>query len=146
MRISTCLLSAALALTVLGPGCAGPEQKFGRGLNNITEFVRMGELRRSMEQTAIFESPEVGYTRGFVEGLNRSIARTAIGAFEIVTFPIPRYGPHFTNYLSPNPVFPDSYRPGLIADPTFQPDAYVGFSGGEVAPFVPGSRFRIFDN
>jgi hypothetical protein len=41
---------------------------------------------------------------------------------------------------------PDSYRPGLISDSLFDTDAYTGFGGGEVAPGIPGSRFRVFDN
>jgi hypothetical protein len=28
----------------------------------------------------------------------------------------------------------------------FDTDTYMGFSGGDVAPFIPGSRFRVFDN
>lgn len=137
---SSVLVLAAAA--VFGAGCAGPEQKMGRGLNNVTEFARLGELRRSIEQTAIWESPEEGYTTGFLRGLNRSLARTAVGAYEIVTFPIPPYGPVF---LPENPVYPDSYQPKLLADPTFSTDTALGFSGGDVVPFVPGSRFRIFD-
>ena len=140
-----CLLSAAIGLSLLVSGCSGPEQKLGRGLNNATEFARMGELRRSVEQTALWDGPEVGYTTGFVRGLNRSVARTLLGVYEVATFPIPSYDPACTNYLSPNPVFPDSYRPGLLADPLFGPDSYVGFAGGDVAPMIPGSRFRIFD-
>jgi len=27
-----------------------------------------------------------------------------------------------------------------------QPDTALGFSGGDLAPMIPGSRFRIFDN
>jgi hypothetical protein len=27
----------------------------------------------------------------------------------------------------------------------FATDTNLGFSGGDVAPFIPGSRFRIFD-
>ena len=114
----------------------------GRGLNNVTELARMGEIRRSMEQTAIWENTEQAYTTGFLRGLNRSLARTAVGAYEIVTFPLPPYDPVF---LPENPVWPDSYRPNLIADPTFSPDTALGFSGGDVVPFLPGSRFRIFD-
>ncbi len=102
----------------------------------------MGEIRRSMEQTGIWEGPQMAYTTGFVRGFNRSLARTAVGAFEIVTFPFPPFDPIF---LPEQPVFPDSYAPGLIADPTFGPDAALGFSGGDIAPMIPGSRFRVFD-
>ena len=135
---------AALSVLAAGlfAGCAGPEQKLGRGINNVTEFARMGEIRRSVEQTAIWESTDQAYTTGFIRGVNRSLARTAVGAFEIVSFPFPPFDPIF---LPSDPVYPDSYRPSLIADPTFGADANLGFSGGDIAPMVPGSRFRVFD-
>ena len=50
------LLCASLALAGIFCGCAGPERKFGRGMNNLTEFVRGGEIRRSMEQSALWDS------------------------------------------------------------------------------------------
>jgi hypothetical protein len=50
-------------------GCAGPEQKFGRGMSNTFEIVRMGELRRSVEQTAIFDSPTHRLHHRFIHGL-----------------------------------------------------------------------------
>jgi putative exosortase-associated protein (TIGR04073 family) len=138
------LLTVAAALFAVG--CAGPEDKLGRGISNSFEAVRLGELRRSVEQTAVFDSPSAGYTTGFIRGLDRSIARTGIGLYEVVTFPIPPYHPIATKYLTPGPAIPDSYKPGLAADPLFETDTYAGFSGGEVAPFIPGSRFRVFDN
>ena len=138
-------LTAALA-ALFAAGCASQEQKLGRGLDNTYEVVRLGELRRSVEQTAIFDSPDQGYTTGFIRGLDRSVARTGIGLYEVITFPFPPYGPVATKYLSVNPVQPESYTPKLIADPLFKTDTYSGFSGGDVAPFVPGSRFSIFDN
>jgi len=164
MRIALSLLAliAVLAFT----GCAGPERKFGRGMNNVTEIVRGGELRRSTEQTALWEGPEASYTVGFIRGLNRTVARTAIGAYEVITAPFPPYGPLLTstNRLYPDysirnssfpwggmvlpedPVFPDNYRPTLLADSLFATDTSLGFSGGDVAPMVPGSRFHIYDN
>lgn len=138
------ILSVA-AVALLITGCAGPEKKFSRGLSNVTEVARLGEWRRSIEQTAIFYSPEEGYTRGFMTGLNKTIARTGLGVYEIVTFPIPSYDPIWTNYLAANPVYPASYHPSLVAGPLFETDTSVGFSGGDIAPFVPGSRFHIFD-
>ena len=140
-------ITSALALAgvaMLGTGCAGPEKKLGRGINNVTEFTRFGEIRRSMEQTAIWEGADTAYTTGFIRGFNRSVARTAVGAFEVITFPIPTpdYDPLF---FPSDPVYPDSYTPALIADGTFGPDAALGFSGGDIAPMIPGSRFRVFD-
>ena len=164
MRNSVYLL--VLILTLALTGCAGPERKFGRGMNNFTEIVRMGEIRRSVEQTALWEGPEASYTVGVVRGINRTVTRTAIGAYELVTAPFPPYGPLLTstNRLYPDysirnssfpwggmvlpedPVFPDNYRPTLMSDSLFSTDTSLGFSGGDVAPMVPGSRFHIFDN
>jgi putative exosortase-associated protein (TIGR04073 family) len=139
-------LLAGIALTaVLASGCAGPENKFGRGMSNMFEIVRMGDMRRTVEQTALIHSPETAYSSGFISGMNRSLARTGIGIYEIVTFPIPPYHPVATDYLTPNPVYPDNYKPTLVEDSMFATDTNLGFSGGDVAPWLPGSRFRIFD-
>lgn len=137
--ISLLLAVGALALT----GCVGAERKLGRGVNNFTEFARLGEIRRSMEQTALFEGPDIAYSTGFIHGFHRSLGRTGIGLYEMLTFPFPSYDPKF---LPVNPVYPTSHKPNLIADQIFSPDTSLGFGGGDVAPFVPGSRFRIFDN
>ena len=145
MRKTLPLLALLVVAVALTSGCANVEKKFGRGMANLIEPLRLGEIRRSMEQTALFEGPEVAYTGGFITGLNRTLARTGIGIYEVVTAPIPPYGPVATDYLTPNPVFPDSYQPSLIEGSTFATDANLGFSGGDVMPFVPGSRFRIFD-
>jgi len=139
---SGCVLAGVAVLGLGASGCAGPEQKLGRGLNNVTEFARMGEIRRSMEQTGVWEGSDKVYTTGFIRGFNRSVARTAVGLYEVVTFPFPSYDPVF---FPENPVYPDSYTPNLLADPAFSPDSALGFSGGDVAPMIPGSRFRIFD-
>src|ERR1044071_7228247 len=143
---NTLTLLAGLALTgVLASGCANVEQKFGRGLSNTYEIVRGGEFRRTVEQTALFDSPDAAYTVGAVRGFNRTLARTGIGIYEIITAPFPPYGPVCTDHFSPGPVYPDNYEPGLLADSMFDTATYVGFSGAAVAPWVPGSLFRIFD-
>ncbi len=136
---------AALVVVVLSSGCANVEQKFSRGVSNMTEFARLGEIRRSMEQTALFDEPGHHYTLGFVRGFNKSLVRTGVGAYEVVTAPIPPYDPVLTDYITPSPVYPDNYTPGIIAGSTFETDTHMGFSGGDVAPFIPGSRFKVFD-
>jgi putative exosortase-associated protein (TIGR04073 family) len=141
----TLLLLSGLAVVMLASGCANTERKFGRGMSNIIEPIRLGELRRSMEQTALFDGPDAGYATGFIKGLNRTIVRTGVGVYEIVTAPIPPYDPVLTDYLAPGPVYPDSYKPTLVEDSTFATDTNLGYSGGDVMPIVPGSRFRIFD-
>ena len=168
MRISFPILVSAATVALLTVGCAGPERKLGRGLSNITEFARMGELRRSVEQTALWDGTEAAYTTGFIRGFNRSMARTAVGAFEVLTFPIPT--PTYDAMLTPkgrlwpdhsirtykgtygglalpeDPVYPDNFKPGFIEGPLRDTDTNLGFTGGEVCPYVPGSRFRIFND
>jgi len=133
-------------MALLFSGCAKPEEKLGRGFSNSVELLRMGEIRRSVEQTSLFEGPQAAYTTGVVRGFNKSLVRTGVGLFEIVTFPLPPYKQVFPNYLAPGPVYPDSYRPGMISQSVMETDTHIGFSGGDVAPMIPGSRFRVFDN
>ena len=157
------LVAAALAL--FAAGCNGPEQKLGRGLSNTYELVRWGELRRSVEHATVEPLPGYGYY-GLIHGFDRSLQRAGIGIFEVATFPLPTptYGPPsywymdplknpvdlqsvFTEKLfQPDPVFPSSYKPGLLSDSLFDTDTYTGFSGGDVAPWIPGSRFSVFQN
>ena len=106
-------------LALVAAGCAGPEHKFGRGINNITEFPRGGEIRRSMEQSALFRSPDMAYTSGFIHGFNRSVARTFVGAYEIITAPFPPYDPVI---FPVNPVYPDNYKPKTLSDSIFSTD------------------------
>ena len=149
MRNTVCLLAVLLIAGTFGSGCANygsnVERKFGRGMANSAEIFRGGEFRRTVEQTAIFNGPEAGYTVGFIRGINRSLARTGIGVFELVTAPIPPFDPVMTDKFAPGPVYPDNYTPALVADSMFATDTYAGFSGGDVLPIVPGSRFRIFE-
>jgi len=135
------------------------ERKLGRGINNMMEFARGGEIRHTMEQSAIFDGPDTAYSTGFIRGFNRTVARTFIGLSEVVTAPIPPYDPYFfpdtwfwdsSNRLkaepfTETPTYPSNYRPGIFADSTFSTDRAVGFSGGEIAPMIMGSRFRVFD-
>ena len=146
MRNALTFLGVVSLTALFTAGCEGPEQKLGRVINNVTEIARGGELRRSVEQTAVLESPDVGYTTGFIRGIDRTVARTGIGVYEVVTFPLPPYHPIFTRHFTPNPVYPDNFTPGLISDPMFDTDTYAGFSGGDVMPLVPNSRFHVFDN
>ncbi len=123
-------------------GCVGGERKLGRGLTNLTEPLRMGELRRAMEQDAIWKSPEEGISTGLIHGLSNTAKRTLVGVFEVATFPLPSYEP----VLEPEfGQYPDNYRPNLLSDSAFATDGALGFSGGDIAPFLPGSRFRVFD-
>jgi putative exosortase-associated protein (TIGR04073 family) len=160
MRSALSLLAVVgiIALT----GCAGPENKFGRGVNNMTEIVRLGDMNRSVEQTMLWDGPSQLPT-GIARGFTRTVTRTGIGVYEVITFPLPPYGPLLTPksrlYPDPSmrtrkypwgglelpehPVFPDAYQPGYPAGPLFETDESMGFSGGDIAPSFPGSKFRI---
>ncbi|MEW6306926.1 MAG: exosortase system-associated protein, TIGR04073 family [Verrucomicrobiota bacterium] len=152
-------------------GCSGPAYKLGRGINNTMEFTRLGELRRSMEQTALWDGPDAAYTTGFIKGFNRSVVRTVLGLAEVVTFPIPTptYEPIYRtsdypglddvyiggplqkkqywsfDFMTKNPPYPTNFKPGILADTIWATDTSLGFAAGDIAPFVPGSRFHVFD-
>ena len=138
------LLGVAACVALLSTGCAGPEKKLGRGLTNMGEVVRWGDMRRTMEQNAVFRGTQAGSPHGLVSGFNKSITRIGVGVYEVVTFPIPSYDPVLTHYIAPTPQYPDSFKPGLPDDPMYHTDTALGFAGGEIAPMVPGSRFAVF--
>jgi len=169
MRRFNCLSFLAIAALVLLTGCSGPSYKLGRGLNNVSELMRMGEVRRSIEQASLWEGSHHAFTSGTIRGFNRSVARSLIGVGEIVTFPFPSYDPwygrenfkyngdvfiggpyrkdHFwsLDFMTEAPRYPDSYKPGPSASTIFATDTALGFHAGEVASFIPGSRFHVFD-
>lgn len=145
MHLNFAKTAFVAAILLAAVGCAKTEAKLGRGFRNMTEVVRLGEMRRSIEQTALFEGPDMAYSTGFVRGFNKTMARTGVGIYEVITAPFPPYDPVLTNYLTVHPLHPDSGRPQMLSDPMVGPDTYLGFSGGDIAPLVPGSRFRIFD-
>src|SRR5687767_8953177 len=132
MLKSVSFLAVLVMAGALATGCAKIERKFGRGLANTGEIVRHGEMRRTIEQTALFNGPNAGYTTGAIRGFNRTLARTGIGIYEVITAPFPPYDPVFTEHFAPGPVYPDNYTPGLLADSLFATDTEVGFSGGDV--------------
>jgi putative exosortase-associated protein (TIGR04073 family) len=147
MRLTFAPLMLPAMAALLLVGCAGPEQKLGRGLTNFGEIIRMGEMSRAREQAALFEGSDFANTTGVVRGFNATMKRTLYGAYEVVTFPLPNYkNKDYGPILKPvNPPFPASYRPGLSSDPTFNTDFALGFSSGDIVPFIPGSRFRVFE-
>lgn len=146
MRNVKHLLAVAALAALFTAGCAGPEQKLGRGISNTVAIVNLGEINRGVEQSAVLGTPGTGYATGFIHGFDQSMKRLGLGVYEVVSFPFPPYQPVLTKYVPPSPQFPDSYHPGLVDGATFQTDTYFGFSGGDVAPMVPGSRFAVFPN
>jgi len=141
------ILLLSIALVAVGiTGCTGPEQKLGRGISNTCEILRWGEMRRSVEQASVFDLDHAGYATGVIHGFDQTVARTGLGLVEVATFPLPPYQISGVQTLPAYPQYPDSYKPGRVSDSTFDTDTYSGFTGGDVAPFIPGSRFKIFDN
>jgi len=57
---------AAACAALFAAGCAGPEQKLGRGVSNSWDIIRLGEMRRTVEQTSVLSSPGEGYTVGVI--------------------------------------------------------------------------------
>ncbi|MBT4227863.1 MAG: hypothetical protein HOD74_09890, partial [Verrucomicrobia bacterium] len=50
MRYFAKTTAVAALVALFSVGCAGPENKLGRGIRNFSEFTRMGEFSRSVEQ------------------------------------------------------------------------------------------------
>jgi putative exosortase-associated protein (TIGR04073 family) len=142
------LLAAVVIAGSMAFGCAGPEKKLARGISNSTELLRLRELRHEVEQSALFDT-STSYSSGVIRGIEHTFIRTGIGVFELVTFPIPNhqtgYGPVATHIIQPTAPYPDNFKPLLIEDSMFATDVNIGFSGGDISPFIIGSRFRIFE-
>jgi putative exosortase-associated protein (TIGR04073 family) len=141
MRTGLKQISLVVVVAALGTGCASAEKKLGRGFNNLSEPLRMGELQRSVEQTYLWDGPNLAYGQGVFHGINRTIGRTFVGAVEVLTFPIPSE-PYFKPVA---PVYPDSYKPGMLDTTSVKTDTALGFDSTDVAPMFPGSRFKIFE-
>src|ERR1700678_3805112 len=116
MRNKSLILGSIAMAALLAAGCAGPEEKMGRGLSNMTEIVRGGEFDRSVEQNGLFDGTDTGIATGVVKGFDRVVARTGLGVYEVVTAPLPPYHPIWTDYLSPKPQHPDDYTPREWSD------------------------------
>jgi len=141
MRTGFKQVSLVVAVAALATGCASAERKLGRGLNNITEPIRMGELQRSMEQAYLWDGPDATYSTGLIHGIGRTFARAGVGVYEVATFPFPT-----DPVIKPvNPVYPDSYKPGVLDTSALKTDTSLGFDTTDVVPFSPGSRFKIFE-
>ena len=117
---------AVAGAAVVFTGCSSMEHKLGRGIANIMEPIRMGEFTRSTEQTYLADGPVAAGSYGFVHGITRTVQRTAVGAYDIATFPIPS-----EPLLIPSePVSPDSVVPEISSNLGVSTDRYVGLDGG----------------
>ncbi|MBL9175329.1 MAG: exosortase system-associated protein, TIGR04073 family [Verrucomicrobiales bacterium] len=133
---------AVAGLTPLLTGCNSMEKKLGRGLTNLGEPLRLGELMRSTEQNALSMDSGGSPGYGVVHGFARTIERTVVGAFEVATFPIPTQP-----IIHPvDPVYPDSQQRDQIGYAGIGSDQFIGFQDSSVAPFIPGSEFNPLQN
>jgi putative exosortase-associated protein (TIGR04073 family) len=105
---------AVLCLSLTGAACAWadepsvPEQigtKLVRGLANLTTGV--GEIPKQIYLIGKREGWVQGAVRGPLEGLGMFIARTVVGVYDVVTFPVP---------------VPSRYQPVLLPDYVWQPE------------------------
>ncbi len=144
MRNVLPLLALIALFAAFTSGCAGPEEKLGRGIRNTCEVGRLGELRYSMEQTAVWDSPQKACTTGVIQGVDHSLARTGIGLYEVITFPFPPYHPVCTSYIPAQPVYPDNYQPNLPDDPLYKTDQHIGYTEGNSFSYMPGCQFNVF--
>lgn len=79
--------------------------KFVRGLANLV--TGLGEFPKQVYLIGKNEGWVQGTFRGPVEGLGMFIARTAAGAYEVLTFPLP---------------VPSGYQPMLLPEYVWQPE------------------------
>ena len=117
---------AVAGAAVVFTGCSSMEHKLGRGIANIMEPIRMGEFTRSTEQTYLADGPVAAGSYGFVHGITRTVQRTAVGAYDIATFPIPSE----PLIIPSEPVSPDSVVPEISSNLGVSTDRYVGLDGG----------------
>lgn len=96
---------AVCAKTMAKDICDKPKgdmlRKLGRGLANCLTFPV--EIPNRISDVNNADGPMAAITYGLVKGIVMSLFRASVGAYEVVTFPIP---------------FPDGYRP-IIKDPEF---------------------------
>ena len=143
MRNALTFLSVVALAALFTSGCAGPEEKLGRGMSNFPKLPAWAKCASPSSKPPCLSRPTPA-TPSDLFAVSTAPWRAPEWAF--LKSSLFRSRPIIPFTYSPRPVYPDSYTPGLISDSMFDTDTYIGFSGGDVAPFVPGSRFKVFDN
>lgn len=64
-----------------------PGRKLGRGLANLT--TSPFEVLRGMETVGDKHGPVAGVTWGLLQGVGQTVRRTAVGVYEVLSFPFP---------------------------------------------------------
>ena len=82
-------IAAAIACLSSTPDASGADalRKFGRGINNIA--WGWTDLGMTIHRENVMSGPASAFTYGVVKGTWQVISRTAIGIWEVATFPIP---------------------------------------------------------
>ena len=82
-------IAAAIVCLSSTPDASGADalRKFGRGISNLT--WGWTDLPMTIHHENVMWGPAAAYTHGIVKGSWRVISRTAIGIWEVASFPIP---------------------------------------------------------
>ncbi len=101
-------MRATVMVAIAGVVMAAPAyaqdmgHKAGRGLVNVaTGWL---ELPKTIHDGAQEENPVVGVTTGIFKGVGKAVLRTLVGAYEVVTFPVP-YPKDYAPVYEPEYVF-----------------------------------------
>ena len=97
-RASSCNTCVKSASTV---PCGDALKKLGRGLANCLTFPI--EIPSQIAKTNNCEGPMAAVTYGVVKGVVMGVFRAVVGAYEVVTFPLP---------------LPEGYKP-ILTDPEY---------------------------
>lgn len=81
--------------------CGDPLKKLGRGLANLLTFPI--EIPNQISKTNNCDGPMAAATYGLVKGVVMGTFRAVVGAYEVVTFPVP---------------LPEGYKP-ILTDPEY---------------------------
>ena len=85
-------------------------RKLGRGAANVGSSII--EVPKSIQESFYDDGPVAAVTHGILDGIYKFLVRGVVGAYEIVTFPIP---------------FPAEYAPIVEPEFLFSPDVPYSF-------------------
>ena len=85
-------------------------RKLGRGISNIGTSIF--EIPKSIQESFYSDGPVAATTYGMIDGIFKFFVRTVVGAYEVITFPIP---------------LPSEYAPIVEPEFLFSPDEPYSF-------------------
>ncbi len=89
VRRVTCAAAVAAGLLMIAPSAwaQDPIHKMGRGMVNIlTSWI---EVPKQLDRGRREDNPLAGLSSGILKGVGLTLLRVGVGAYEIVTFPVP---------------------------------------------------------